>query len=248
MNKFNMYVWVGLVLSASILGSLLYMIQGGELVVNGSNGAANAELMKTLMIIACVSFPVQIISMMVMTYKPRLSIVLAVLSSLALMPITIVFTMGMIFSAIRWRYHQLNQFDTSLNVQFDQRVEFNKRNNRILVVTLGLISVTFIILSQSLGMFLFVFTIFLGYFGKKASDSIYLAIKDSYFYIRPNIFAYCYRIPLKEVKYVKGEKGKVHFDVQVDNEVLQLTATPANATPEEKTKLDTFLSQIPKNQ
>lgn len=162
-----MYVWVGLVLSASILGSLLYMIQGGELVVDGSNGAANAELMKTLMIIACVSFPVQIISMMVMTYKPRLSIVLAVLSSLALMPITIVFTMGMIFSAIRWRYHQLTQFDTSLNVQFDQRVEFNKRNNRILVIALGLISVTFIILSQSLGMFLFVFTIFLGYFGKK---------------------------------------------------------------------------------
>lgn len=245
MNKFNVYVWVGLVLSASILGSLLYMIQGGELVVDGSNGAANAELMKTLMVIACVSFPVQIISMMVMTYKPRLSIVLAVLSSLALMPITIVFTMGMIFSATRWRYHQLNQFDTTLNVQFDQRVEFNKRNNRILVVALGLISITFIILSQSLGMFLFVLTIFLGYYGKKAGDNIYLAVKDSHLYIRPNIFAYCYRIPLKEVKYIKGEKGKVHFDVQADNKVLQLTATPANATPEEQTKLAELLSRIP---
>lgn len=245
MNKFNIYVWVGLVLSASILGSLLYMIQGGELVVDGSNGAANAELMKTLMIIACVSFPVQIMSMMVMTYKPRLSIVLAVLSSLALMPITIVFTMGMIFSATRWRYHQLNQLDTTLNVQFDQRVEFNKRNNRILVVALGLISITFIILSQSLGMFLFVLTIFLGYYGKKAGDNIYLAVKDSHLYIRPNIFAYCYRIPLKEVKYIKGEKGKVYFDVQADNEVLQLTATPANATPEEQTKLTELLSRIP---
>ncbi len=242
-----MYVWVGLVLSASILGSLLYMIQGGELVVDGSNGAANAELMKTLMIIACVSFPVQIISMMVMAYKPRLSIVLTILSSLALMPITIVFTMGMIFSAIRWRYHQLNQFDTSLNVQFDQRVEFNKRNNRILVGALGLISITFIILSQSLGMFLFVFTIFLGYFGKKAGDGVYLAVKDAHLYIRPNIFAHCYRIPLKDVTYVKGEKGKVHFDVQTDNEVLQLTATPANATPEEKNQVENFLQLIPKS-
>ncbi len=164
-----MYVWVGLVLSASILGSLLYMIQGGELVVDGSNGAANAELMKTLMIIACISFPVQIISMMVMTYKPRLSIVLAVLSSLALMPITIVFTMGMIFSAIRWRYHQLTQFDTSLNVQFDQRVEFNKRNNRILVVALGNQYHLYYI-KPKLRDVPVCFTIFLGYFGKKAGD------------------------------------------------------------------------------
>lgn len=246
MNKFNIYVWVGLVLSASILGSLLYMIQGGELVVDGSNGAANAELMKTLMIIACVSFPIQIISIMVMTYKPRLSIGLTIISSLALMPITIVFAMGMIFSAIRWRYHQLTPFDTTLNINFDQQVAFNKRNNRILVGALGLISITFIILSQSLGMFLFVFTIFLGYFGKKAGDDVYLAVKDAHLYIRPNIFAHCYRIPLKDVTYVKGEKGKVYFDVQTDNEVLQLTATPANATPEEKAKLMELLSKIQK--
>ncbi|EJD6378984.1 MULTISPECIES: hypothetical protein [Providencia] len=246
MNKFNIYVWVGLVLSASILGSLLYMIQGGELVVDGSNGAANAELMKTLMIIACVSFPIQIISIMVMTYKPRLSIGLTIISSLALMPITIVFAMGMIFSAIRWRYHQLTPFDTTLNINFDQQVAFNKRNNRILVGALGLISITFIILSQSLGMFLFVFTIFLGYFGKKAGDGVYLAVKDAHLYIRPNIFAHCYRIPLKDVTYVKGEKGKVYFDVQTDNEVLQLTATPANATPEEKAKLMELLSKIQK--
>ncbi|EJF7713677.1 hypothetical protein [Providencia rettgeri] len=246
MNKFNIYVWVGLVLSASILGSLLYMIQGGELVVDGSNGAANAELMKTLMIIACVSFPIQIISIMVMTYKPRLSIGLTIISSLALMPITIVFAMGMIFSAIRWRYHQLTPFDTTLNINFDQQVAFNKRNNRILVGALGLISITFIILSQSLGMFLFVFTIFLGYFSKKAGDGVYLAVKDAHLYIRPNIFAHCYRIPLKDVTYVKGEKGKVYFDVQTDNEVLQLTATPANATPEEKAKLMELLSKIQK--
>ncbi|HHD7738988.1 TPA: hypothetical protein ACOWQJ_003232 [Providencia rettgeri] len=246
MNKFNIYVWVGLVLSASILGSLLYMIQGGELVVDGSNGAANAELMKTLMIIACVSFPIQIISIMVMTYKPRLSIGLTIISSLALMPITIVFAMGMIFSAIRWRYHQLTPFDTTLNINFDQQVAFNKRNNRILVGALGLISITFIILSQSLGMFLFVFTIFLGYFGKKAGDGVYLAVKDAHLYIRPNIFAHCYHIPLKDVTYVKGEKGKVYFDVQTDNEVLQLTATPANATPEEKAKLMELLSKIQK--
>lgn len=45
---------------------------------------------------------------------------------------------------------------------------------------------------------------------------------------------------------MKGEKGKVHFDVQTDNEVLQLTATPANATSEEKAKLMELLSKIQK--
>ncbi|HGN1706656.1 TPA: hypothetical protein ACKRTE_002538 [Providencia rettgeri] len=247
MNKFNMYVWVGLVLNACILGSLLYMIQGGELVIDGSDGAANAELMKTLMIIACISFPIQIISIMVMTYKPRLAIGLTIISSLALMPITIVFAMGMIFSAIRWRYHQLTPFDTTLNIHFDQQVAFNKRNNRILVIALGLISIVFILLSQSLGMFLFVLTIFLGYFGKKAGDGVYLAVKDAYLYIRPNIFAHCYRIPLKDVTYLKGEKGKLFFAVHVEESKIQLSATPANATPEEQTQLESFINKIPQN-
>ncbi|XVH59783.1 hypothetical protein RYX27_06085 [Providencia hangzhouensis] len=246
MNKFNIYVWVGLVLSASILGSLLYMINAGELAIDGSNGAANHELMKTLMTIACISFPIQIVSMMVMKYKPRLAIGLAIISSVALMPITIVFVMGVIFSAIRWRYRQLEPFDTTINIDFATKIEFNKRNNRIVVIALGIISVAFILLSQSLGMFLFVLTIFLGYFGKKAADSVYLAIKDAHLYIRPNIFAHCYRIPLKDVTYTKGEKGKVHFNVQTSNEVLQLTATPANATPEEQKKLEELLAKIPK--
>lgn len=246
MNKFNLYVWVGLVLSASILGTLVYMIQTGELIVDGSNGAANAELMKTLMIIACVSFPIQILSMMLMSYKPRLSIAVAIISSIALMPITIVFAMGMVFSAIRWRYHQLTPFDTTINVDFDISLPFNKRQNTLIVIPLAIVSIAFIILSQSLGMFLFVLTIFIGFFGKRASNSIYLAIKDAHFYIRPNIFAHCYRIPLKDVTYVKGEKGKVYFDVQTDTEVLQLTATPANATPEEQTKLEELLNRIQK--
>ncbi|MGO2337033.1 hypothetical protein [Providencia sp.] len=246
MNKFNLYVWVGLVLSASILGTLVYMIQTGELIVDGSNGAANAELMKTLMIIACVSFPIQILSMMLMSYKPRLSIAVAIISSIALMPITIVFAMGMVFSAIRWRYHQLTPFDTTINVDFDISLPFNKRQNTLIVIPLAIVSIAFIILSQSLGMFLFVLTILIGFFGKRASNSIYLAIKDAHFYIRPNIFAHCYRIPLKDVTYVKGEKGKVYFDVQTDTEVLQLTATPANATPEEQTKLEELLNRIQK--
>ena len=99
MNKFNLYVWVGLILSASILGALLYMLQTGEMTLEGPAGSSNPELMKTLMIIACVSFPAQIVSMMVLNYKPTLAIIIAIISSVALMPITIVFVMGMIFSA-----------------------------------------------------------------------------------------------------------------------------------------------------
>ncbi|MBP6121044.1 MULTISPECIES: hypothetical protein [Providencia] len=246
MNKFNLYVWVGLVLNVSILGSLLYLLQTGELVIDGSNGAPNADLMKTLMIIACVSFPVQLISMVIMSYKPRLSIAIAIISSLALMPITIVFTMGMIFSAIRWRYHQLTAFDTTINIDFDVSVPFNKRKNSIIIAVLGVTSVALIILSQSLGMFLFVLTIFLGIFGKKASNSVYLATKDNYFYIRPSIFAYCYRIPLADVSYVDREKGKVIFDVKTEENTLQLSANPVNLTAEDHTKLEALLNKVNK--
>lgn len=247
MNKFNLYVWVGLVLNASILGTLVYMIQTGELIVDGSNGAANAELMKTLMIIACVSFPIQLISMMLMSYKPRLSIAVAIISSVALMPITIVFAMGMVFSAIRWRYHQLTPFDTTINVDFDISLPFNKRQNTLIVIPLAIVSIAFIILSQSLGMFLFVLTIFIGFFGKRASNSIYLAIKDAHFYIRPNIFAHCYRIPLQDVHYVKSEKGKLIFDVKTQDSTLSLSASPVNLTEEDKSKIEMLLSQIKKN-
>ncbi|WP_323085133.1 hypothetical protein, partial [Providencia alcalifaciens] len=233
MNKFNLYVWVGLILSASILGALLYMLQTGEMTLEGPAGSANPELMKTLMIIACVSFPLQIVSMMVLNYKPTFAIVLAVVSSVALMPITIVFAMGMVFSAIRWRYHQLTPFDTTINVPFDVSIPMNKRSNTMMVFPIAILGILLIVLSQSLGMFLFVLAVFLGFFGKKASTTTYLAIKDAHFYIRPNIFAYCYRIPLKDVKYIKTEKGKLFFIAQVDGEEIEISANPMNVTPED---------------
>ncbi len=251
MNKFNLYVWVGLILSASILGALLYMLQTGEMSLEGPAGSANPELMKTLMIIACVSFPLQIVSMMVLNYKPTFAIVLAIISSIALMPITIIFAMGMIFSAIRWRYHQLTPFDTTINVPFDINIPMNKRNNTIMVFSIAILGIVLIVLSQSLGMFLFVFAVFLGFFGKKASSSTYLAIKDNHFYIRPNIFAYCYRIPLSDVFYVKSHKGKLYFHVNVPNERLILTARPENISDTEfepKDQLGLLLKKIAKFQ
>ncbi len=244
MNKFNLYVWVGLILSASILGALLYMLQTGEMTLEGPAGSANPELMKTLMIIACVSFPLQIVSMMVLNYKPTFAIVLAVVSSVALMPITIVFAMGMVFSAIRWRYHQLTPFDTTINVPFDVSIPMNKRSNTMMVFPIAILGIVLIVLSQSLGMFLFVLAIFLGFFGKKASSTTYLAIKDSHFYIRPNIFAYCYRIPLKDVKYIKTEKEKLFFIAQVDDEEIELSANPMNVTPEDNAKLKKLIEKF----
>lgn len=244
MNKFNLYVWVGLILSASILGALLYMLQTGEMALEGPAGSANPELMKTLMIIACVSFPLQIVSMMVLNYKPTFAIVLAVVSSVALMPITIVFAMGMVFSAIRWRYHQLTPFDTTINVPFDVSIPMNKRSNTMMVFPIAILGIVLIVLSQSLGMFLFVLAVFLGFFGKKASSTTYLAIKDSHFYIRPNIFAYCYRIPLKDVKYIKTEKEKLFFIAQVDGEEIELSANPMNVTPEDNAKLKKLIEKF----
>lgn len=246
MNKFNLYVWVGLILSASILGALLYMLQTGEMPLEGPAGSANPELMKTLMIIACVSFPLQIVSMMVLNYKPTFAIVLAVVSSVALMPITIVFAMGMVFSAIRWRYHQLTPFDTTINVPFDVSIPMNKRSNTLMVFPIAILGIILIVLSQSLGMFLFVFAVFLGFFGKKASATTYLAIKDSHFYIRPNIFAYCYRIPLKDVFYVKSEKGKLFFTAKVEGSDIQLSANPTNMAPEDQASIEKLLSRIQK--
>ncbi|HGN0867461.1 TPA: hypothetical protein ACKROV_000672 [Providencia alcalifaciens] len=244
MNKFNLYVWVGLILSASILGALLYMLQTGEMTLEGPAGSANPELMKTLMIIACVSFPLQIVSMMVLNYKPTFAIVLAVVSSVALMPITIVFAMGMVFSAIRWRYHQLTPFDTTINVPFDVSIPMNKRSNTMMVFPIAILGIVLIVLSQSLGMFLFVLAVFLGFFGKKASSTTYLAIKDAHFYIRPNIFAYCYRIPLKDVKYIKTEKGKLFFIAQVDGDEIELSANPMNVTPEDNAKLKKLIEKF----
>ena len=220
------------------------MLQTGELKLDMPNGAANADLMQTLMIIACVSFPIQLISLMIMRYKPRLSIAVAIISSIALMPITIVFTMGMIFSAIRWRYHQLTPFDTTINVDFETRVPFNKRNNRIVVTVLGLCSIVLIILSQSMGMFLFVLTIFLGFFGKKAGESTYLAIKDQQLYIRPNIFAFCYRVPLKDVTYIKAEKGKLFFEIKTENNILSVSVTPLSINAEDQENLELLINKI----
>ncbi|EKT61795.1 hypothetical protein [Providencia burhodogranariea] len=246
MNKFNLYVWVGLVLNIALLGTLVYMIQTGELIIDGSNGAANAELMRVLMIIACVSLPIQIISMMIMSYKPKLAIAVTLISSLALMPVTIVFMCGMIFSATRWRFHQLTTFDHTIKIDFDINLPFNNRNNTLRSIVLGAVSVIFIVLSQSLGMFLLVLAIILFILGRQLNGSPYLAIKDNFFYIRPSLFASCYRIPLKDVSYTKNDKGKISFDVKTEQNLIQLSANLMNLSTENKIRIDEVLSKIPR--
>lgn len=250
MSKFNLYVWVGLVLNTALLGTLLYMIQTGELIIDGSNGAQNAQLMKVLMIIACVSFPIQLISMMIMSYKPRVAIAVALMSSLALMPITIVFLCGMIFSAIRWRFHQLETFDPTINVDFETKLTFNNRHNSIRAIALGLISVIFIVLSQSLGMFLLVLAIILFVLGKRINGTPYLAIKGEHVYIRPSLFAFCYRIPLKDVTYLRNEKNNVLFQTRIENapvnqQLIPLSISLQNLAKEDKTKLAAVLERVP---
>ncbi len=150
----------------------------------------------------------------------------------------------MVFSAIRWRYHQLTPFDTTINVPFDVSIPMNKRSNTMMVFPIAILGIVLIVLSQSLGMFLFVLAVFLGFFGKKASSTTYLAIKDAHFYIRPNIFAYCYRIPLKDVKYIKTEKGKLFFIAKVDDEEIELSANPMNVTPEDNAKLKKLIEKF----
>jgi len=244
MNKFNLYVWVGLVLNIALLGTLVYMIQTGELIIDGSDGAKNAELMRILMIIACVSLPIQIISMMIMSYKPRLAIAVALISSLALMPITIVFMCGMIFSATRWRFHQLTTFDHTIKIDFDINLPFNNRNNTLRSIVLGAVSVIFIVLSQSLGMFLLVLAIILFILGRQLNGSPYLAIKDNYFYIHPSLFASSYRIPLKDVSYTKNDKGKITFDVKTEQNMIQLSVNLMNLSPENKIRIDEILNNF----
>ncbi|MCW2258187.1 hypothetical protein M2263_004278 [Providencia alcalifaciens] len=246
MNKFNLYVWVGLVLNIVLLGTLVYMIQSGELIIDGSDGAKNTELMKILIIIACISLPIQIISMMIMSYKPRLAIAVALISSLALMPITIVFMCGMIFSATRWRFHQLTTFDHTIKIDFDVNLPINNRNNTLRSIVLGAVSVIFIVLSQSLGMFLLVLAIILFILGRQLNGSPYLAIKDNYFYIRPSLFAFCYRIPLKDVSYTKNNKGKITFGVKTGQNMIQLSTNLMNIDTGNKNKIEELLNRIDK--
>ncbi|MEX5891756.1 hypothetical protein AB6H11_14240 [Providencia vermicola] len=247
MNKFNLYVWVGLELNISLLGSLLYMLQTGELIIDGSDGAQNAHLMRILMIIACVSFPIQLISMMIMSYKPRVAIGVALISSLALMPITIVFLCGMIFSAIRWRFHQLESVDPTIKVDFDTNLVFNNRHNTLRAIIVGVLGAVFVVLSQSLGMFLIVLAILLFILGKRIHGTPYVATKGSYFYIRPSLFSLYYRIPLKDVTYLRNEKNTVLLQAQAgqgSQNMIPLSISLSHLSEEDKNKLGEILEKV----
>lgn len=245
MNKFNLYVWVGLAFNTALLGLLLYMLHVGELVIDGSDGAKNADLMRVLVIIACASFPVQLISLMIMSYKPRLAIGVAIISSLALMPITIVFVCGMIFSAIRWRYHQLATFDNTIKTDFDINLPYNNRHNTLRAIILGAVSVILIILSQSVGMFLLALAIILFYLGHRINGTLYVAVKDHYFYIRPSLFGLCYRIPLKDLTYQKNERNTVRFHLKTEQGIVQLPLSLLNLAPKDREKIALILERVP---
>ena len=218
MNKFNIYVWVGLAINIALLASLIYMMQTGELTVGFSQEATGDSLkfMKILIVIAAISIPLQIISMLTMTYWPQTSLLLAFVASIVFIPVSLVFIFGMLFSSTHWRFRHFQPSSPLAQTDYDLCLNFAPQRNIILCTSLVATGLVLFVLGQSLGLFLIVLAVFRFIIGKRISGTPLLAIKNEKLIFRPSFFANSYQIALKDVSLMRERVNA--FDLLLANE------------------------------
>lgn len=244
MNKFNMYVWIGLAINIALLVTLIYMLQTDELTVGFSHEPSGNALkfMKFLIVIAAISVPLQIISMLTMSYWPQTSMVLAFLGSLVFIPISLVFIFGMTFSATRWRFRKFEP--SSPLATYDICLNFTNQRNAFLSGIMLLLGIVLFAMGQSLGMFLIVLAIFRYIIGRRINGTPLLAIKNKTLIFRPTFFSDSYQIPLDAVTVGKEKKSYFYLLINHQGLIGKFVFYHKDIQQDQDTDIDRLLTEI----
>ncbi len=246
MNKFNIYVWVGLAINIALLVALIYMMQTGELTVGFSQEATGDSLkfMKVLIVIAAISIPLQIISMLTMTYWPQTSLLLAFVASIVFIPISLVFIFGMLFSSTQWRFRHFQLSSPLAQADYELCLNFAPQRNIILCASLTATGLVLFVLGQSLGLFLIVLAAFRFIIGRRISGTPLLAIKNEKLIFRPSFFANSYQIAIKEVSVIRERENTFDLLLAHDGTISKLVYYHKDIKQDQHNTIAALLSRI----
>lgn len=220
--KISKLVWAGLAINIAVATVIvLYLSQNG--LVKSYEEELLDEFISILLIIFAISIPMQVISLLLLSKAPKTGRVLAFIATVLMLPLSMIFFIGYLFS-YEWRYNRgLTPFNASAYPPLDVRLGFNLKQlslSGILCIVLGIV---IDLLGINVGWVVVVAGVVALINSFRLKNRIMIGVSQDNLIITPALYAETFIMPISDVTLIQDKPQS--FKLQIKSGGVDRTCT-----------------------
>jgi hypothetical protein len=204
-NKINKIVWIGLIINALTLGILAYAM-----------GDAFYYLW-IMIVIYLIALALQLASVFILFKIPRIGFILAIATSVIMLPLSMVFFIGYLFSYENCRHGGLTLFKDDERCRSESELHFKTST----LAMRGLLFMISGLVLGSLGLFIAWLLVCAGLLtfvnSFRLKKHIMLGLVDNNLVVTPGLYAQTYLVPLSDVILIEENKKLFQLKITTAN-------------------------------
>ncbi len=228
MKSFNLLVWIGLVINITLIGSV-GLISSSFILPSGGLNYFEQELVSKIVKLYLISIAVQLISLLVLFKKPKLGLVVAVIGSIIMLPLGVVFLLGYRFSYERHCNKDFEQFQ-------DKKADAALKFRRSQLAIQGLLFIALGLLVGILGVGLAWLVLGMGLFSLcnsfRLKNRIIIGMAQDKLILTPTTYSRTYLIPFANVYLIKETNRS--FKLHIKSSTIHRNCTYRKRTIDDK--------------
>lgn len=202
--KISKLVWAGLAINIAVATVIvLYLSQNG--LVKSYEEELLDEFISILLIIFAISIPMQVISLLLLSKAPKTGRVLAFIATVMMLPLSMIFFIGYLFS-YEWRYNRgLTLFNASAYPPLDVSLGFNVKQfslSGILCIVLGIVIA---LLGINVGWVVVVAGVVALINSFRLENRIMIGVSQDNLIITPALYAETFIMPISDVTLIQDK-------------------------------------------
>ncbi len=222
MEKISKLAWTGLAINI-ILAAIIqfYLSQNGAL--SSYEELLLEDFIKIVLIIFAISIPMQVISLLLLSKAPKTGRVLAFIATVLMLPLSMIFFIGYLFS-YEWRYNRgLTPFNAGAYPPLDVSLGFNVKQfslSGILCIVLGIVIA---LLGINVGWVVVVAGVVALFNSFRLENRIMIGVSQDNLIITPALYAETFIIPISDVTLIQDKPQS--FKLQIKSGGVDRTCT-----------------------
>lgn len=220
--KISKLAWAGLAINIAVATVIvLYLSQDG--LVESYEEELLDEFISILLIIFAISIPMQGISLLLLSKAPKAGRVLAFISTVLMLPLSMIFFIGYLFS-YEWRYNRgLTPFNADVPPALDVSLGFNLKQfslSGILCIVLGIVIG---LIGINVGWLIVAVGVVALINSSRLENRIMIGLSQDKLIITPALYAETFIIPISDVTLIQDKPQS--FKLQIKSGGVDRTST-----------------------
>lgn len=215
MKKFSVLIWIGLVINILMLTAAWYFSsEAKEFYDELSYSDRNfIDVVSILAILFFISIVVQVVSLLLLSRMPKTGLTLAILSSIVMLPFSIIFMAGYSFSYEKHRNKSLIILSRHDAPTLDVQLNFDFGRMAMLGLVYLIAGAVIALLGMGTGWLVTVLGVFSLCNAFRMKNYVMIGLLQDKLAITPNQFSETYLVPLSDVTLIKENKSlfKLHI-------------------------------------